>query len=132
MASRTITSKEAPAAIGPYSHAKGGAGLIFVSGQLGLDPATGNLVHGGIQAQTHQALRNLNEILRSAGLGFEDVLKTTVFLANIGDFAAFNEVYATCFPDDPPARSAFQVAALPKGGSVEIEAIAADSSGNNS
>ncbi|HOX49267.1 MAG TPA: RidA family protein [Spirochaetia bacterium] len=124
MSKRCISSAGAPAAIGPYSHAVETEGLLFVSGQLGIDPGTQALVPGGVRAETERALLNLSSILAATGLGPADVLKTTVFLRDIGDFAAMNEVYASFFPSEPPARSAFQVAALPKGGSVEIEAIA--------
>ncbi len=98
--------------------------LLFVSGQLGFDPETALLVEGGVEAQAHQALKNLRAILESAGSGLENVLKTTVFLMDMGDFAKVNAIYAEYFTENPPARSAVQVAALPKGGLVEIEAIA--------
>ena len=97
--------------------------MLFCSGQLGIDPATGELVEG-VEAQAERALRNLQSVLDAAGLGFDDVVKTTIFLADIGDFAAVNAVYARFMPDPPPARSTIQVAALPKAGRVEIEAIA--------
>jgi 2-iminobutanoate/2-iminopropanoate deaminase len=120
-----IATEKAPAAIGPYSQAVSVGDFLFLSGQLALDPATGALVEGGIQAQTEQAFRNNEAILAKAGLTTENVVKTTVFLADINDFAAMNEVYAKHFSGDYPARSAVQVAALPKGGLVEIECIAA-------
>jgi 2-iminobutanoate/2-iminopropanoate deaminase len=125
-----ISTDQAPAAVGPYSQAVARDGLIYTAGQLGLDPATGKLVEGGIQAQTRQALTNLQAILQAAGAGLGDVLKTTVFLQDIGDFQAMNQVYATFFSGSsagggPPARSAVQVAALPLGALVEIEAVAA-------
>ncbi len=97
--------------------------MVFCSGQLGLDPTSGELVEG-VEAQADRALRNLQSVLDAAGLGFDDVVKTSIFLADIGDFAAVNAVYARFMPDPPPARSTFQVAALPKGGLIEIEAIA--------
>jgi len=120
----SITCDAVPAAIGPYSVAVSTESLIFISGQLGLDKNTGNLVEGGIQAQTRQALTHMKAILESIGAGMQDVVKTTVFLLDMGQFAEMNAVYAEFFSSDYPARSAIQVAALPKGGIVEIEAIA--------
>lgn len=120
----SITCDAVPAAIGPYSVAVSTESLIFISGQLGLDKNTGNLVEGGIQAQTRQALTHMKAILESVGAGMQDVVKTTVFLLDMGQFAEMNAVYAEFFSSDYPARSAIQVAALPKGGIVEIEAIA--------
>jgi 2-iminobutanoate/2-iminopropanoate deaminase len=123
--SRTrIATSGAPAAVGPYSQGIDTGGLVFCSGQVGLDPATGDLVAGGLEAQTDRALRNLAAVLDAAGLGLGDVVKTTCFLADIADFQKFNAVYAGFWPDPPPARSTFQVAALPRGAQVEIEAIA--------
>lgn len=119
-----IASENAPKAIGPYSMAIKAGPFVFTSGQLGLDPATGNLVEGGVEAETRQALTNLNHILQAAGTSLGRVVKTTVFLRDINDFARMNAVYAEFFIENPPARSAFQVAALPKGGAVEIEAVA--------
>jgi 2-iminobutanoate/2-iminopropanoate deaminase len=124
MSRRPISSAGAPAAIGPYSQAIAVEGLVFCSGQLGLDPATGELVEGGVEAQTERALRNLAAVLDAAGLAMADVAKTTIFLADMADFGAVNAVYARHVPDPPPARSTFAVGALPKGGLVEIEAIA--------
>ena len=124
MTRRAITTSGAPAAIGPYSQAIGAGDLVFCSGQLGLDPATGDLVEGGVEAQAERALKNLAAVLDAAGCGFGDVVKTTLFLADIGDFAAVNAVYGRFVPDPPPARSTFAVGALPKGAAVEIEAIA--------
>ena len=118
-----ISSSNAPAAIGPYSQALKTGNLLFTSGQLGMVPATGELAEGGIQAQAEQAIQNLGAILAQAGTSFEKVVKTTCFLADMGDFAAFNEVYAKYFTGKP-ARSCFAVKALPKGGLCEIEAIA--------
>jgi 2-iminobutanoate/2-iminopropanoate deaminase len=126
-----IVTAQAPAAIGPYSQAivseaptgDAGARMVFCSGQLGLDPATGDLVEG-CEAQADRALRNLGAVLAAAGGSWADVVKTTVFLADIGDFGLVNAVYARHMPDPPPARSTFAVGALPKGGLVEIEAIA--------
>jgi 2-iminobutanoate/2-iminopropanoate deaminase len=119
-----IATDKAPAAIGPYSQAVAAGGMVFLSGQLALDPATGALVAGGIKEQTEQAFKNIEAILAEAGLTTDNVVKTTVFLADINDFAAMNEVYANHFSGNFPARSAVQVAALPKGGLVEIECIA--------
>ncbi len=123
MTRQSISTAGAPAAIGPYSQAVATDGLVFCSGQLGLDPETGGLVDG-VEEQTDRALRNLAAVLDAAGLTLADVLKTTIFLADMADFAAVNAVYARHVPDPPPARSTVQVAALPKGGLVEIEAIA--------
>ncbi len=121
-----INTDNAPAAIGPYSQAiDSGHGLIFVSGQLPIDPATGAFPEGGIQAQTRQSLTNAKAILEAAGLGLDNVVKTTVFLADMGDFAAMNEIYAQFFKEPFPARSAVAVKTLPKGALVEIECIAA-------
>jgi 2-iminobutanoate/2-iminopropanoate deaminase len=124
MTRHAVTTSGAPAAIGPYSQGIVSGDLIFCSGQLGLDPATGDLVEGGVEAQTERALRNLASVLDAAGASIADVVKTTVFLADIHDFAAVNAVYARHMPDPAPARSTFAVGALPKGGLVEIEAIA--------
>ena len=124
MTRQAIATSGAPAAIGPYSQAIAIDGLLFCSGQLGLDPATGDLVEGGVEAQAERSLRNLTAVLDAAGLVWVDVVKTTIFLADMADFAAVNAVYGRFMPDPPPARSTVQVAALPKGGLVEIEAIA--------
>lgn len=121
---QTVATQNAPAAVGPYSQAKLCGNTLYASGQLGLVPATGKLAEGGIEAQAHQALKNLGAVLAQAGMGYEDVVKTTVLLEDIKDFAAFNAVYAQYFRTEPPARSCFQVAALPLGGLVEIELIA--------
>lgn len=118
-----ISTSGAPAAIGPYTQGIALDGFVFCSGQLGLDPATGDLVDG-VEAQTERALRNLSAVLDAAGATMADVVKTTLFLADIDDFTAVNAVYARFMPDPPPARSTIQVGALPKGGRVEIEAIA--------
>ncbi len=121
-----IQTDQAPKAIGPYSQAikiKSGE-MIFTAGQLGIDPASGNLVDGGITAQTRQALQNLQAILRAAGSDLDQVVKTTVFLQDFNDFAVMNGIYAEFFPQNPPARSTVQVARLPKDGLIEIEAIA--------
>lgn len=123
---KAIITDKAPAAIGPYSQAiDSGAGLVFLSGQLPIDPATGAFPDGGIQAQTRQAILNVQAILQEAGLSLANVVKTTVFLADMGDFAAMNEVYAQFFVQPFPARSAVAVKTVPKGALVEIECIAA-------
>ena len=125
MTSIRVATENAPAAVGPYSQAVEAAGTVYVSGQVPLDPATGQLAEGGIRAQAEQALRNVGAVLEAAGLGYGDVVKTTVLLADIADFAAVNEVYARFFTGPVlPARAAFQVAALPLGAGVEIEAVA--------
>jgi 2-iminobutanoate/2-iminopropanoate deaminase len=121
---KVITSENAPKAIGPYSAAIETENLVFTSGQLGLDPTTGELVSGGIEAETHQALKNLREVLKAAGSDINLVVKTTVFLKDIREFSLMNSIYAIYFHTEPPARSAFQVGALPKNASVEIEAVA--------
>lgn len=118
----TITAAGAPAAVGPYCHAKLCGNTLYCSGQLGLDPATGALAQG-VEAQAVQALDNLGAVLRAAGMDYCDVAKTTVFLSDMGNFSAVNEIYARYFPGEPPARSCVQ-AVLPKGGLVEVEAIA--------
>ncbi len=119
-----ITTTEAPAALGPYSQAVVTGNFLFCAGQIPLDPATGEIVPGDITAQTTRALDNLAAVLRANQMTFEDVIKTTVFMTNLGDFAAMNTVYATYFKAPYPARSTVQVVALPKGVQVEIEAIA--------
>jgi 2-iminobutanoate/2-iminopropanoate deaminase len=118
-----IATQAAPAAVGPYSQAIKGGNLVFASGQLGLDPATGQLQQG-LEAQTRQVLANLSAVLGAAGASMADVVKTTIFLVDIRQFATVNAIYSTAFPTPPPARSTVQVAALPLGGLVEIEAIA--------
>ncbi len=120
---QTITAPNAPAAVGPYCHAKRAGDTLYTSGQLGLIPATGELPEG-VEAQARQALENLSAVLAAAGMGCADVVKTTVFLANIGDFAAINKIYAEFFPGEAPARSCVQAGALPKGALFEIEAVA--------
>ena len=125
MTATRIATEHAPGAVGPYSQAVEAGGTVYVSGQVPLVPATGRLVDGVIQAQAEQVLRNIGAILEAAGLGYADVVKTTVLLADIADFAAVNEVYARFFTGPVlPARAAFQVAALPLGAGVEIEAVA--------
>ena len=119
-----ISTTQAPAAIGPYSQGVRGAGIIITSGQLPIDPATGAFAGESIAEQTRQSLKNVQAVLEAGGSSLGNVLKTTVFLQNMDDFAAMNEVYATFFEGEPPARSAVEVARLPKGALVEIEAIA--------
>jgi 2-iminobutanoate/2-iminopropanoate deaminase len=121
---KVIATTNAPAAIGPYSQAVQVGNMLFASGQLGIDPATGNFVEGAVKEQTAQAFKNVKAILAEAGLDISDVVKTTVFLADMGDFGAMNEVYASQFEGAFPARSAVAVKTLPKNGLVEIEVIA--------
>ena len=123
---KQISTEKAPAASGPYSQAIEHGGLIFVSGQLPIDPATGGFPEGGVEVQTGQSLNNIKRILEKAGSGMDKVLKTTVLLADMGDFAAMNGVYAEFFGTPYPARCAFAVKTLPKGALVEIECIAAN------
>jgi 2-iminobutanoate/2-iminopropanoate deaminase len=125
-----VTTTGAPAAIGPYSQAIVSDGLVFASGQVALEPETGQLVAGDVQAQTRRALRNLAAVLEAAGTSLTQVVKTTVFLTSMENFTPMNEVYAEFFPGDPPARSTVAVAELPKGALVEIEAIAVKMGGN--
>lgn len=122
---KALTTEKAPAAIGPYSQAIEANGFVYASGQLPIDPATGAFPEGGVKEQTRQSILNARAILRSAGLELSNVVKTTVLLSDIADFAAMNEVYAEFFGEPYPARSAFAVRALPKGALVEIEMIAA-------
>ena len=119
-----VQTDKAPAAIGPYSQAIIAGDTVYVSGQVPINPATGKIEAQDISGQTRQVLENIGEILKSAGLGYENVVKTTVLLADIGDFTAMNEVYAAFFTAPYPARAAFEVGAIPKGALVEIEAVA--------
>ena len=119
-----ISTEKAPKAIGPYSQAIEAAGLLFASGQIPIVPATGEIVAGGIEEQTMQVLSNVEAILAANGLGFSDVVKTTVFLSDMNDFATVNGIYAKAFVENPPARSCVQVARLPKDVKIEIETIA--------
>lgn len=119
-----ITTPLAPAAIGPYSQAVRAGGLVFVSGQIPIDPANGTLVSGDIQSETRQAMQNLKAILEAAGSGLERVLKVTLFIADMGQFSAINEAYAAFFPQAPPARACVEVSRLPKDVRVEVEAVA--------
>ena len=119
-----VSTPEAPQAIGPYSQAFRAGDTLYLAGQLGLDPATRELVPGGIQAETRRALENLKAVLAAAGFSLREVVQAQVFLADLADFAAMNEVYATYFPEEPPARATVQVAALPRGARVEIALVA--------
>lgn len=122
---KTVVSTEhAPKAIGPYSQAIRAGEFVFTAGQIGLDPSSMALVRGGVEAQTRQVLTNLKHVLEAAGSGMDRVIKTTVFLTEMGNFAAMNAVYSEFFPENPPARSTVAVAGLPKGALVEIEAVA--------
>ena len=121
---KIVSTPEAPKAIGPYSQAVVHDGIVYLSGQIAIDAATNQLIEGDVVAQTHRVLGNLKAVLEAAGSSLGAVLRTTVFLKDMADFSKMNAVYAEFFPENPPARSAVQVAALPKGGSIEIEAIA--------
>lgn len=124
MKKKVVSTKKAPAAVGPYSQAVKIGELVYTAGQIPLDPATGEMVEGDVQAQTERALLNLRAVLKAAGSSLKNVVKTTVFLQDMGDFTAMNEVYGRFFTKNPPARSAVEVAALPLGAQVEIEAVA--------
>jgi 2-iminobutanoate/2-iminopropanoate deaminase len=121
---QAVSSSSAPRAIGPYSQAIRAGSLLFLSGQIPIDPATGELVSGDIAAQTHRVLKNLGAILEAAGASFEQVVRTTVYLADMNDFAAMNEVYGTYFSSPAPARATVQAARLPRDARVEIDVIA--------
>ena len=121
---KPVATNEAPAAVGPYSQAVTAAGLVWVSGQIPLDPASGRLVAGGIAEQTHRALSNVAAVLAAAGSGLDRVVRVTVYLTDLADFEAMNTVYAEFFDEAPPARACVQVAALPRGAGIEIEAVA--------
>jgi 2-iminobutanoate/2-iminopropanoate deaminase len=121
---KVIHTEKAPKAVGPYSQAISTGNFLFTAGQVAIDPATGKLVEGGIREQTRQVMENLNAILTAARTDFSKVVKSTVFLEDIKNFADFNQIYAEYFPSEPPARSTFQVGALPLGAMVEIEMIA--------
>jgi len=120
----SIHSKQAPAAIGPYSQAVEQRGMIFCAAQIGLDPASGTLVEGGIEIETRRALQNLGEVLAAAGVDYVDVVKTTIFMIDLGEFETVNRIYAEHFTPPYPARSTVQVAALPRKARIEIDAVA--------
>jgi 2-iminobutanoate/2-iminopropanoate deaminase len=122
---RIIATEKAPRAIGPYSQAVAHNGLLYLSGQIALDPATGQLIEGDVAAQTERVLENLKAVLEAAGSSLGRVLKTTVYLKDLGEFARMNEVYGRHFPENPPARATVEVARLPRDARVEIEAVAA-------
>lgn len=121
---KVILSKEAPAPIGPYSQAVESQGFVFCSGQIPLDPVSGEMVTGDIKLQAEMVMKNIDGLLRGAGLHFDHIVKSTIFLTNMADFAVVNEVYGRYFKQNPPARSTIAVAALPKGAQVEIEVLA--------
>jgi 2-iminobutanoate/2-iminopropanoate deaminase len=128
MPTTIVSTKAAPAAIGPYSQAVEvrASRMVFVSGQIPLDPATGEMVAGDVEAQTEQVMKNLQAVLEAAGLGFANVVRTTIFLTDLGDFQRVNAIYGRAFPSSPPARATVQVGALPRGAKVEIDAIATE------
>jgi 2-iminobutanoate/2-iminopropanoate deaminase len=121
---KIVNTSNAPAAIGPYSQAVEANGMLFISGQVPVDPATGKVVEGGIVEQTKQVMKNIEAILTEAGYSFSDVIKSTCLLSDMANFAAMNEIYGSCYPENPPARAAFAVKELPLGVMVEIETIA--------
>ncbi len=121
---QTVRTENAPAAIGPYSQAVVSGGFLFCSGQIPLDPATGKMIEGGIEEQTERVLRNLAAVMESGGGSLRSVVKTTVYLADLSDFPAMNKMYGRFFPESPPARATVQVAKLPAGALVEIDAVA--------
>jgi len=122
---RVVHTEQAPAAIGPYSQAVAAGGVLFCSGQIPIDPSTGELVSGDIADETRQVMRNLTAVIEAAGSSLDHVVRCTIYLTDLGDFARVNEVYGSFFGDAPPARACVEVAALPKGARVEIDAIAA-------
>jgi 2-iminobutanoate/2-iminopropanoate deaminase len=128
---KSISTNEAPAAIGPYSQAVRSGNFLFCSGQIPLDPKSGQIVPGDIAAQTRRVLDNIGALLKAEGLTFENIVKTTIFLTDLGDFQTVNEVYGAYFKQQPPARSTVQVSALPKGAKVEIEALAVADNGES-
>jgi 2-iminobutanoate/2-iminopropanoate deaminase len=128
---KIISTTDAPAAVGPYSQAVRAGSTIYCAGQIPLDPKSGQIVSGGIDAQTRRVLENITAVLKAESLSFENIVKTTIFLTNLNDFQTVNEIYASYFSQQPPARSTVQVSALPKGANVEIEVIAvADEAGS--
>jgi len=124
LSKKIINTEKAPAAVGPYSQAVSTAALVFASGQIPIDPATGSVVTGDIKTQTRQVLNNLKEVLAAAGSSLDKVVKATIFITNMDDFPVVNKIYAEFFPADPPARACVEVSRLPKGVNVEIEAVA--------
>jgi 2-iminobutanoate/2-iminopropanoate deaminase len=129
---KIVSTTEAPNAIGPYSQGVRVGSIIYYSGQIPLDPKTGELVSGGIEVQTRRVMENVAGLLKAEGLGFENIVKTTIFLADIGDFQAVNGIYGSYFNQAPPARTTIQAGALPRGARIEIEVIAAASDGEDS
>ena len=129
---KIISTSEAPAAIGPYSQAVRSGNFLFCSGQIPLDPKSGQIVSGDIATQTRRVLDNIGAVLKAEGLTFENIVKTTIFLTDLGDFQTVNETYGSYFKQQPPARSTVQVAALPKGAKIEIEVIAIADNGDSS
>ena len=129
---KIISTKEAPAAVGPYSQAVRVGSTVYCAGQIPLDPKSGQIVPGDIAAQTRRVLENITMVLKAEGLSFRDVVKTTIYLVDLADFQTVTEIYSGYFDSDPPARSTVQVSALPKGARVEIEAIAAADEGGSS
>jgi 2-iminobutanoate/2-iminopropanoate deaminase len=123
---KIVSTSDAPAAIGPYSQAVRSGRLLFCSGQIPLDPKSGDIVSGDIAAQTRRVMNNISAVLNAEGLSLDNIVKTTIFLTDLGDFQKVNEIYGSYFKQDPPARSTVQVSALPKGAKVEIEVIAVD------
>jgi len=124
MKKEIVSTKDAPAAIGPYSQAIKAAGLVFISGQIPLDPASGEIAGNSIEAQTERVMKNLEAVLKAAGSDLDKVIKTTIYLTDLSDFAVVNEIYGSYFNDAPPARATVEVSGLPKGVKVEIDAIA--------
>ena len=124
MKKEIVSTKDAPAAIGPYSQAIKAADLVFISGQIPLDPASGEIAGDSIEAQTERVIKNLEAVLNAAGSGLDKVIKTTIYLTDLSDFAVVNEIYGSYFNDAPPARATVEVSGLPKGVKVEIDAIA--------
>jgi len=129
---KIISTSEAPAAIGPYSQAVRSGNFLFCSGQIPLDPKSGQIISGDIAAQTRRVLNNIGAVLKAEGLTFENIVKTTIFLTDLGDFQTLNEIYGSYFKQQPPARSTVQVSALPKGAKVEIEVVAVADNGKSS
>ncbi len=121
---KIINTPNAPAPVGPYSQAVEAAGFLFCSGQIALDPKTNNVVSGGVKEQTEQIIKNIQAVLSAAGLGLQNIVKSTIFLTDMADFAVVNEIYGQAFKENPPARSTIGVKALPKGVTVEIEVLA--------